>query len=281
MSDNIGPLLEQAPKDFKALARLLTAIEAAGLSALKHRDLLTPAKPALRIGVTGPPGAGKSTLIGELLKLLRPRVDRIAVLAVDPSSPFTRGAILGDRIRFQEHLGDDRVFVRSLGSRGSLGGLSASAYLLLRAFDHCAFDVVLIETVGVGQTELEIVHVADYVAVVLVPESGDAIQAMKAGLLEIADLFVVNKGDRPGAAALARELKALGPEVLTTVATQGQGVAEIADWLLAHQPKPLTPERLQWEARSLLRSALTAQLEAKVSQITTPEQLRDLTQYVK
>ncbi|HEX4925152.1 MAG TPA: hypothetical protein VFV50_13750, partial [Bdellovibrionales bacterium] len=181
------------------MARLLTELESGGPSALKHKRLLEPEHLALRIGITGPPGAGKSTLISQLISAFRARGKTVGVLAVDPSSPFTRGAVLGDRIRYSKHFSDDGVFIRSVGTRGSLGGLSASVYLMARAFDAFNFDVVLVETVGVGQTELEIMNVADRVAVVVVPEFGDSIQAMKAGILEIAHVFVVNKADRPGA----------------------------------------------------------------------------------
>ena len=197
------------------------------------------------------------------------------MLAVDPSSPFTKGAVLGDRIRYTEHFNDPGVFIRSLGSRGSLGGLSSAAYLMVRAFDLAGFDVVLLETVGVGQTELEIMNVADWVTVVLVPESGDAIQGMKAGLLEIADVFVVNKGDRPGSDAFAHELDSSlvldprGPSkkisILKTTATTGEGLDEFLSLIFGEMAttgpqgwmaRRERPDRLKAEApRALAQSS--------------------------
>jgi LAO/AO transport system kinase len=204
-------------------------------------------------------------------------------LAVDPSSPFTKGAVLGDRIRYNEHSTDPGVFIRSVGTRGSLGGLSASAFLMVRALDLAGFDLILLETVGVGQTELEIMNVADWVAVVLVPESGDTIQGMKAGLLEIADAFIVNKGDRPGADIFARELEAAlrltpqvvseFPPVIKTTATTGEGLQLLlnsihterssSDWLA----RRAAPERLRAEARALLRAEAERVIEEKTEKI--------------
>jgi LAO/AO transport system kinase len=275
-------------RDTKALAQLLTWIESAGPGALAQRELTDISQPAYRIGITGPPGAGKSSLVSGLIAHLRGKGLRIAVLAVDPSSPFTGGAILGDRIRYSDHATDPGVFIRSVGTRGGLGGLSASAYLMLRAFDLARFDVVLIETVGVGQTELEVVNVADCVTVVLVPESGDSIQAMKAGLVEIADLFVVNKADRPGAESFRQELNSIlhlegerPREVFLTVATTRTGVAALADHLLERRPKDLvdrrtSPTRIQQEALALLRAATEDQLRRRVRSLRTPSQLRAL-----
>ena len=162
---------------------------------------------ARRIGITGPPGAGKSTLVSALITALRARGDTVGVVAVDPSSPFTGGALLGDRIRMGEATLDPGVFIRSMASRGSLGGLALATKEVADVLDAFGFDHVLVETVGVGQSELDIAGAADTTIVVLVPESGDSIQAMKAGLMEIADLFVINKADRPGAERLAREVE--------------------------------------------------------------------------
>lgn len=283
--DEIRALLKQAqnkedPKNDLALARLLTWAEN-----VKPQDffalpeLQQSSKKVPRLGITGPPGAGKSTLVGECLKRWTQQGLKVAVLAVDPSSPFTRGAILGDRIRYQEHLIQGGVFIRSLGTRGSLGGLSASAYLMLRILDLCDFDLVLIETVGVGQTELEIVHVADLVSVILVPESGDSIQAMKAGLMEIANIFVVNKSDRPGADSLVNELAWVQGEdrheVYKISALHGDGVDELAGHfftkLKGHSKtnQRETPIKLQAEARALLRSEWESHIDAKVNQVKT------------
>lgn len=273
--------------DTVALARALSLAEKQGAALFKHSDVLSPPKMALRIGITGPPGAGKSTLTGKLIAHARAQGLKVAVIAVDPSSPFTKGAILADRVRYSEHSLDPQVFIRSLGTRGSLGGLSASAYLMARVFDVCGFDLLLIETVGVGQTELEIINVADRVAVTLVPESGDSIQAMKAGLLEIADLFVINKADRPGAANIVTELQnsmALAGEkieVFQTVASQGTGVDELAKRLFSpmtaeEKSERTAPWRLQAEAKALLRAEYEAMLEEKVRGVGDSKDLADL-----
>jgi LAO/AO transport system kinase len=162
---------------------------------------------AFVLGVTGPPGAGKSTLVDRLTTLLRAEGAKVGIIAVDPSSPFTGGAVLGDRIRMQTHTLDPEVFIRSMATRGSLGGLARATGDVIKLMDAFGFDWIMIETVGVGQTELDIVKQADTTVVALVPESGDAIQVMKAGLLEVADIFVVNKADRDGAHALMAELR--------------------------------------------------------------------------
>jgi LAO/AO transport system kinase len=190
-----------------ALARAITLVEnqRAGF-----RDLLHELHPRLgrahRIGVTGPPGAGKSTLTAALIRHYREQGETVAVVAVDPTSPFTGGALLGDRIRMNEISLDSGVFIRSMATRGSLGGLALATKEVADVMDAYGFDRVLVETVGVGQSELDIASAADSTVVVLVPESGDGIQAMKAGLMEAADLFVINKADRPGADRLAREV---------------------------------------------------------------------------
>lgn len=295
MSDQTGDLLKSTKAgDLRAFAKLLSALEREGPACLaRNPELLRPSHLAFRFGITGPPGAGKSTLIGRLITLLRAKGLRVGVLAVDPSSPFTKGAILGDRIRYTEHFGDDGVFIRSLGSRGSLGGLSSSAYLMVRAFDLAKFDIVLLETVGVGQTELEIMNVADEVAVTLVPESGDSIQGMKAGLLEIANLFLVNKGDRPGADIFVRELEAalhLDPRapaqalpVLKISALTGDGieslveriaktVVEKSSWRLRRGD--LT--RIRNEAQSLLRTQAEQKIAERTLKIQTLEDFAGL-----
>ena len=194
--------------DRLALARLITHVEnrSPAVPAIM-KAVHARAAQAYLVGVTGPPGAGKSTVVDRLTSLLRAESQTVGIIAVDPSSPFTGGAVLGDRIRMQTHALDPGVFIRSMATRGSLGGLARATgevAKLLSAFGH---DWVLIETVGVGQTELDIMKIADTTVVVLVPESGDAIQTMKAGLMEAADLFAVNKADRAGAPALMAELK--------------------------------------------------------------------------
>jgi LAO/AO transport system kinase len=222
--------------DRRALARLMTYVDN------RHENLMDIMKDvyvrtgrALRVGVTGPPGAGKSTLVDKLITSFRKQGKTVGVVAVDPSSPFTGGAILGDRIRMVEHAQDDGVFIRSLGSRGSHGGLSRATRDIVTLMDAFGFDVVLIETVGVGQTELDVMNVAHITSVVLVPESGDTIQTMKAGLMEIADLFIVNKADREGADRIFMELQVMvemfsegrDVPVLKTQAVKNIGIDEV------------------------------------------------------
>ncbi|HXS83022.1 MAG TPA: methylmalonyl Co-A mutase-associated GTPase MeaB [Methylomirabilota bacterium] len=199
---------------------------------------------AFRLGVTGPPGAGKSTLVTQLAKEYRARGETVAVVAVDPTSPFSGGALLGDRVRMHELSGDDGVFIRSMATRGSMGGLAVHTAQACDVLDAAGFDRILIETVGVGQSELEVAQTADSTAVVLVPESGDAVQAMKAGLMEIADLFVINKSDREGADRAAQairsalHLRARTSEwtipVMLTAASLGRGVPELVQAFERH-----------------------------------------------
>jgi LAO/AO transport system kinase len=190
-----------------ALARAITVVEnqRPGFQELLH-DVLGGGLQARRVGFTGPPGAGKSSLVSDLAARYRKRDEEVAIVAVDPTSPYSGGALLGDRIRMNELATDPGTFIRSMATRGSLGGLATTTREVIDLMDAFGFPQVLVETVGVGQTELEITGAADTVVVVLVPESGDAIQAMKAGLMEIADIFVVNKADRPGADRLVKEI---------------------------------------------------------------------------
>ncbi|CAN5725130.1 methylmalonyl Co-A mutase-associated GTPase MeaB [soil metagenome] len=204
-------LLEQFREGKRfALARAITLVEngRAGFEDLLHA-IHSDLGRAQRIGITGPPGAGKSTLTSKLALAYRAREERVGIVAVDPSSPFTGGALLGDRIRMTNISTDPGVFIRSMATRGSLGGLATSSKEVADLIDAFGFQKVITETVGVGQSELEIAETADTTVVVLVPESGDSIQAMKAGLMEVADLFVVNKADRPGADRLAQELEVM------------------------------------------------------------------------
>ena len=221
--------------DRRSLARLITAIEAADPDAETVVTSLIDSTipPAKRVGITGPPGAGKSTLVNAMVTDLRSRGDTVAVLAVDPSSPITGGALLGDRIRMQDHAGDTGVYVRSMAARGHLGGLSVAAGPAIAAMARAGFDLVLVETVGVGQSELEVMDHVDVVVLVLGPGWGDQIQADKAGIVEIADVFVVNKGDRPGVdtvhRALLERLGGSGAPVLITTAITGEGVPELVE----------------------------------------------------
>ncbi|HSL72243.1 MAG TPA: methylmalonyl Co-A mutase-associated GTPase MeaB [Longimicrobiales bacterium] len=209
LPSELSTLLEQlAAGKRTALARAISLVEnrRPGFEAFMHA-LHGRLGKAHRIGITGPPGAGKSTLSAALIRVYRARGERVGVVAVDPTSPFTGGALLGDRIRMSDVSLDEGVFIRSMASRGSLGGLAITTKEVADVMDAFGFDRVLIETVGVGQAELDVAGAADSTVVVLVPESGDSIQAMKAGLMEAADLFVINKSDRPGADRITREIQ--------------------------------------------------------------------------
>lgn len=194
------------------------------------------------IGITGSPGAGKSSLVNQLVKHWRRAGEKVGVIAVDPTSPFSGGALLGDRIRMHDHDADDGVFIRSMGTRGSLGGLSEACQDTVRLLDAAGYDRVIVETVGVGQSELDIMKTADTVALVLYPSGGDIIQAFKAGIMEIADLFIINKADLPGVTQLRAELEDLlhisgAPEhrvIVETISTNGRGTEEVIEALKAH-----------------------------------------------
>jgi LAO/AO transport system kinase len=231
-------------RDGRALAKVLTLIEnqAPGYEEV-IRELHKFSGKAARIGITGQPGAGKSTLVAALATELRRRDRTVGILAVDPSSPFTKGALLGDRIRMQELIKDAGVFVRSIASRGQQGGLAACIIDAVTALDSFGMDVVLIETVGAGQDEVDIMRVAETVVVIEIPGAGDEVQSLKAGLLEIADIYVVNKADHSGANAVASQLKQLislvaeqpwKVPVLKTIATRGDGVPALVEALAEH-----------------------------------------------
>jgi LAO/AO transport system kinase len=252
----------------RPLARMLTRIENGDESLRRALPALFAAgKGAHVIGITGPPGSGKSTLVNALTAAWRQRGRRVGILAVDPSSPYTRGAILGDRIRMMDHAADPDVFMRSMASRGELGGLAATTWIAAAALDAAGFDPVVIETVGAGQSEVEIARLAETTVVVEVPEMGDEVQAIKAGLLEVADVIAVNKGDRPGADRAARQLRAMlstaggriertPPPVLVTSATTGAGVSELLDAIEAHRSVAREPLAARERAISQVRRAL-------------------------
>jgi LAO/AO transport system kinase len=271
--------------DRRALARIITLIENNNPAAREHLARLHQhTGRAHVIGITGSPGAGKSTLVTQIVRELRRRDRRIGVVAVDPTSPFTGGALLGDRIRMQELAGDPNVFIRSMASRGQLGGLAAATHDVVRAMDAASYDVVIVETVGTGQAEVEIVRTAQTVAVVVVPGMGDGIQAIKAGILEIADIFVINKADRPGAGQTAAELRILmhlEPKaeanawhipILQTVATERTGIAELVDAMEAH--------RRYLEQSGHLASRLNRQVRSEVLHLVEQQAFQKLTSAV-
>lgn len=245
-ADAVGKLLEEAQSGRRAsLARLLTLTERGGAGAravgeVAHRA----AGGGYTVGLTGAPGAGKSTLTSALCRVVRQAEERVGVLAIDPSSPFSGGAILGDRVRMGDHSLDDGVFIRSMATRGHLGGLALATPQAIRVLDAAGLPWILVETVGVGQVEIEVVGAADTVVVVVNPGWGDAVQANKAGLMEIADVFVINKADRPGTQETERDLRRMlslsdhggwEPPVLQTVASDGEGAAEVVEAVRAHR----------------------------------------------
>jgi len=273
--------------DRRALARMVTLIESE--SPVAHRylaELHRVAGHAHIVGVTGSPGAGKSTLVTHLVRELRKREHKVGVVAIDPTSPFTGGAILGDRIRMMELSGDPNVFIRSMASRGNLGGLASSTRDVVRAMDAAGYDPIIIETVGTGQAEVEVMRTAQTVLVVIAPGMGDDIQAIKAGILEIADIFVVSKADKPGADQTVAELAmmlsldsnrrkaAWRIPIVKTSALKNEGVVQVVDAMQQHQEYLNTSGMLLQRAQRQVRSELQAlilhtvmdTLQAKVSE---------------
>ena len=272
------------------LARAISSVENGSAELAPLLTKLGPRDPKLArlaaFGVTGPPGAGKSTLVDRLIERFRAQNKTVAVVAVDPSSPFTRGAVLGDRVRMQRHSSDSGVFIRSMASREGMGGIAPATRDAVALIEAAGFDVCIIETAGVGQVELEIVAIADVVVVVTVPALGDSVQTLKAGLMEIADVFVVNMADRPGANATTVDLKHMLREsarnvpVIQTVANEGTGIEEVMEALmhfdLSGAPNAaravrfevvrLVRERAVREARAALESPKAAALLAKLEQ---------------
>ncbi|MCX6331997.1 MAG: methylmalonyl Co-A mutase-associated GTPase MeaB [Bacteroidetes bacterium] len=257
--------------NFLKLAKTISSIEDRDAASKSYLEALSPRNTPI-IGITGPPGAGKSTLISAMIEIWISEGKRIAVLSVDPSSPFHHGAILGDRIRMKDWYLHPNVFIRSLASRGHLGGLTSSMIELTTLLQSLSFDIIILETVGVGQSEVEIASLADTTIVVLVPEAGDDVQMMKSGLMEVADLFVVNKSDRPDAQIFSNHLQQMimtnsnsskTPKVIATIAAQKIGVLE-----LVHA---IDEQQLLEKSDQKLRGMM-----AKVIQIITAHQLNKL-----
>ena len=237
MNDAVTLLKSVQKGDKKSLARCITVVENELEGYEELLSSLSFENDIPVIGITGPPGAGKSTLINSLLKKYVSDNKNVGVIAIDPTSPFNYGSLLGDRLRMGEHFNNDQIFIRSLATRGSLGGLSAKAIEIVDVMKNSDFDIIIVETVGVGQSEVEIVGLADVTVLVLVPESGDEVQTLKSGVMEIADIFVVNKSDRAGADAFVKNIIALVQSkhsdieipVIKSVATSNEGTDELAE----------------------------------------------------
>ncbi len=276
--------------DTRAIARIISLIEnddpvADGIL----RRIYPLTGKAMVIGITGSPGAGKSTLTDKLIESFRKKGKSVGIIAVDPSSPFSGGAILADRIRMQRHTGDQGVYIRSMGTRGSLGGLSRGTRGAVLLLDACGKDVIIIETVGVGQSEVDIIKIADTVCVVLVPGMGDDIQIMKAGIMEIANVFAINKADKPGVDRVAAEVrlmlelvrdKAWTPPVHLTVAENGTGVEEFAESIMKHHEfVKNSPEGTRFEFRRLsseVEDILLKNLTRKAEKVWQAHKSREL-----
>jgi LAO/AO transport system kinase len=276
-NETVEPLVGRALEgDRGAVARLISLVESGGPEVTAAVGQLFPhTGRAYTVGLTGAPGSGKSTLTDRLIARLRRDGATVGVLAIDPTSPFTGGAILGDRVRMQDHAVDDDVFIRSMATRGHLGGLALAAPQAIRILDAAGKDWVLVETVGVGQVEVEIAGAADTTVVVVNPGWGDGVQANKAGLLEIADVFVVNKADRSGVDDTVRDLtqmlelsppRAWTPPIVQTVATDGTGIDELLDAVVAHRQHISTSGELDERRRGRVRDELRAIVQARLAE---------------
>jgi LAO/AO transport system kinase len=270
----------------RALAKLISAVENDGALTREALDkLYAKVGNAYRLGITGPPGAGKSTLVDQLAKTIRATGKTVGIIAVDPTSPFTGGALLGDRVRMSDIATDPGIFIRSMATRGSLGGLSQKAQEAADVLDVFGKDFIIFETVGVGQSELDVVEAADTVVVILVPESGDSVQAMKAGLMEIADIFVLNKADRDGASRAVRELEAIlhlrpaapwHPSVVATVAATGKGIEEVWMKIQEHRHFLSQERRLETKRKQRLEKQIRELVSRRLKQEFWDEEARRL-----
>jgi len=268
----------------RALARAITLVERRDPSIRRLEEMLRQdARVPGVVGFTGAPGTGKSTLVDSVVALLRKNGQSVAVLATDPNSPFTGGAILGDRIRMQRHALDGKVYIRSMGARGHLGGLSLATREAIRLLGGFGFDQVILETVGVGQSELEVAAVADTTVVVLTPNLGDSVQMIKAGILEIADVFVVNKADIDGYARVVAELRTMmnmapkrewRPPIIPTIASRGEGVDKVWDAVLGHRKHLATSGKAQELVERRLRDE-TAEVAAELARERARRALED------
>jgi LAO/AO transport system kinase len=278
--------------DFHAVARLLTLLENGSRQAIPFLRALFPhTGRSFAIGVTGAPGAGKSTLVDRLAESYRVQKKKVGIIAVDPTSPFTGGAILGDRIRMQSRSHDPGTFIRSMATRGHMGGLTSSTADVLTVLDAAGFDRVLVETVGVGQDEVEIVKIADATLVLLVPGMGDDIQVMKAGIMEIGDIFVINKADHPGTERIETELKGLfsmngrsdgwNPPIIRTIASEGEGISQCIQAIAKYQSfrrehRNRSDEAVRIQKERLLEIVCAQTREALMQDAVVAAQIQEL-----
>ncbi|MFC1958220.1 methylmalonyl Co-A mutase-associated GTPase MeaB [Chloroflexota bacterium] len=268
--------------DVRVIARLMTDLENKMPAAIKELDNLYPhTGKAHIVGITGAPGVGKSTLVNAIITAMRQKGLTIGVLAVDPTSPFTGGAVLGDRVRMQGHSTDQGVFIRSLATRGGTGGLSRAALGMIHVLDAMGKDIIIVETVGIGQAEIEITKISDTSILVLVPGMGDTVQLMKAGIMEAADIFVINKANQDGAENLKMELEAMtgaknNPPIVLTEAILNQGTEELTEDILNHKQVLASSGELEKRRRQRARHELITAVESSISNLIETRMEKDL-----